>query len=156
MLEQNQANIQVPSTLVPLVGYNILIPNACIAEVFIAKTIVPIKQSPDWCLGQTEYKGNETLVVSLERIETPGRSLSPATAIVVKIKNPPDFSSAPDFGILANKTPHIVQANNHVLDIDYMPEISHQLALSYVKIKEKQAFIPDLQKLIGQFVSYCQ
>lgn len=151
MLEQTNSSIRVACTFIPLHGYNVLIPNACIDEVFKIGSIEPVKQSPVWCHGHCKYKNHEIMLINLEAIET-GASISPTNnAVAIKLKKPAEFSNSPDIGIFTAKIPHIIQANNYALEIEYKPEHTHTLALSYIKIKEKQAFIPDLKRLYKEF-----
>lgn len=155
MLEQSSSSIRVACTLVPLDGFNILLPNACIDEIFIANDIEPIKQSPDWCLGATRFKDSEILVISLEGIEKKQDLDAQAKNLIVKLKKPKEFSHLQDVGILARRVPHVLQANNYSLEVEYTPHKTHELAKSYIRIKDKQAFIPDVKRLIADYVSQC-
>lgn len=155
MLEQASSPIRIASTLIPLDGFNVLLPNACIDEVFFVENIDPIKQSPDWCVGATDFKGNKIIVISIESIENPNYTINKDKNLIIKIKKSDNYPNIPDFGILAYKTPNVVQANNHSLNIEYNPIKPHRLALSYVTIKDTQAIILDVNTLMSRYVLQC-
>ena len=132
-----------------------LIPNACIKEIFRIDSRQNIKRSPNWCMGLMEYKGQQIHLISLENIEQAGNAPTEDVRLAVLLNKPERYALKPDVAFVASEIPHIVQADSHSLETEYSPQASHTLALSYVKIKEKQAFIPDLERLFRDYSALC-
>jgi len=156
MLETANSAIHIASTIVPLHNDSVLLPNACIDEIFKVEHIKPIKQKLSWCPGFVDFKGEIIMLISLENIENKIEVSLAESNIAIKIKKTEEFSNLPNIAILAANTPHTLQASDYSLDKEYSPSSTHPLARCYVNIKEKQSFIPDLPRLYTEFASQIQ
>ena len=142
--------IQVACTLLTANGYNLLIPNACIEEIF-KPTSFGAEHLTAWCDYSTLFRGNKIYLLQLEYFthDNPGNSL-PAR-IAVRLKKNAAFPHLPDLAISTTTIPKTVQASDFSLEKAYQPRKTHPLAMSYVNINDKPAFIPDINRLFREF-----
>jgi len=141
------SSINVACTLIPVQSYNLLVPNQCVAEILIRPEIKGFNSPNTWCIGEVNWF-NETLpVVLFEKLEAPAKPIRGKKNIIVAVQFPLNNTEIIRFGILANHTPQVVQANNQTIDREINPRKTHDYALSYVSIGEKSALIPDLHRI---------
>ena len=57
---------QIASLLIPMIGKPLLVPNVAVAEIVGWEQPEKAEGSPDWLLGEVEWRGVTLPVVSLE------------------------------------------------------------------------------------------
>lgn len=65
-LKVQDQNKIVASLLVPVQNKSLLVPNVAIAEVVSIQNIEPAKETPPWCIGWIEWRGEHLPVLSFE------------------------------------------------------------------------------------------
>ena len=138
---------KVNCTLVPVQGFNLLIPNACIEEVLIRSDIKTNEGGSPGCIGWITWSNQSLPLISFENIdEKIGYTLG-KKSIIVLLRHFSKDSNIIYFGILANQIPQVIQANTQTLDKQLTPNSTHSYALSYVSISGKPAIIPDIPRI---------
>jgi len=141
-LEQEEETVRCLA--LPLVGNQLLVPNAVVAEVFAAEAISPAPDGPDWLLGTLAWRGEVLPVVCMEvalggtRLETGTRSK------IVVISALTASESLKYYAVLVQGIPHQVLASNSTVT----PETPINAALPFVavdlQVEGGRAFVPDL------------
>jgi len=130
--------------LLPLAGYNLLLPSVSIAEVLREATIRPEPDTPEWMAGTVEWRSVLLPLLSFEVLA--GESCSePAGRSRVAVFHALSRERSLDFyGILIQDIPHIVQARESGLTLLHSRE-EDKVVLSRVEIEGQLAVIPDLE-----------
>lgn len=155
-------SISVACTLIPVHGYNLLLPNQCISEIIIRSEIsqsnTSTNASDSWCIGETEWLSEKLPVIQFEKLNPSVKSnpIPGKNNIIVVVQFPLDDKKTSYFGILANQTPQVIQANNQTMDREINPKKTHDYALSYVQIKNKSTLIPDLLRIANSLQNNIQ
>ncbi len=139
----------VACTLVPVQGFNLLIPNQCIAEILTRPNIDKNNSSHNGCIGKTNWLNKKLPIILFEQLNTSEKLTTSHDKknIIIVIHFPLNKNESIHFGILMNQTPQVIPANNQTMDREINPKKTHQYALSYVQISGKSALIPDLQRI---------
>jgi len=141
------SSINVACTLIPIQGYNLLIPNHCIAEILIRAEIKHFNSPHSWRIGEVDWYEEKLPIIHFEKSEATAKLNPGKKNIIVAIQFPINKTEIIHFGILANQTPQVIQANNQTMDREINPRKTHNYALSYVLINSKSALIPDLHRI---------
>lgn len=151
MSERNlHSVVQVSCTLLSIKGFELLIPNACIDEVF-KPDLLSVEDISTWCHYSTLFRGKKVYLFHLENYLQDNPINAPFARIAVKLKKNTAFPRLPDLAIATSKMPKTIQASTFSLEKAYQPAKTHRLAMSYVTINDKPAFIPDIYRLFHEF-----
>jgi chemosensory pili system protein ChpC len=144
-LEEEQDTVRCLA--LPIVGEQILVPNAVVAEVFAADTVAALTDGPDWLLGSLTWRGSLLPLVCMEaalggaRPEVGGRS-----KIVVmstfSARQPLEY-----FAVLVQGIPHQVLASDLTVQLEAPINGARPFVAADLRVEGKQAFIPDLDAL---------
>jgi len=152
----SDTSINVACTLIPVQGYHLLLPNHCISEVLMCSNIEDYHSPSHWCIGQVPWMHEKRPIVSFEKLEANIQLANKKKSIIIILQLPtsgsgPGSQSSNNemfhFGLLANRIPQVVQANEQSLDREINPTNPHHYAMSYVMINGKPALIPDIQRI---------
>ena len=130
---------------------SILLPNSCIKEVFISADI-NLSPNKNYVVGNINWKGQDIPLLSLETEAINDVSATNIKKIIVVVESQNNQRDKHVCGIVARRVPQVVQANIHSIEKNLTPKIFHDLALSYITIKGKPAFIPDMQRLVNDYL----
>ena len=62
---------ELSCVIIPLQGLQLLLPSVCIAEILPWRRIKPLKDGPEWCLGELGWRGEAVPVIRFERLNQP-------------------------------------------------------------------------------------
>lgn len=133
----------------PIVGQQILVPNAVVAEVFAAQAISPVSSGPPWLLGSLSWRGSVLPLVCMEaalggaRLEVGGRS----KIVVMHALSGND--TLKNFAVLVQGIPHQVLATDHTVRLETPINGARPFVAADLQVEGEQAFIPDLETLEG-------
>ena len=128
----------------PIVGEQILVPNAVVAEVLAADAVSPADGGPDWLLGSLTWRGSALPLVCMEaalggaRLEVGARSkivIMHATSASESLKN---------YALLVQGIPHQVLATDHSVVLDTSVNGARPFVAADLQVEGERAFIPDL------------
>ncbi len=143
-----EAEQELYSLLVPLVGDRLIVPRACVAEVVRFSRPEGREGSHGWLSGTIGWNGRELPVVSFEGTlgkETP--AVTGRTRVVVFLASTGQLKTG-YFGVLTQGFPQLVRVNRDVLRLeatDGWPDEAP--VLCRVKMINEFPLIPDLEKL---------
>ncbi|MEO1201696.1 MAG: chemotaxis protein CheW [Pseudomonadota bacterium] len=142
------AEEELYSLLVPLVGDRLIVPRACVAEVVRFSRPEGRESTHDWLSGTISWNGRELPVVSFEG--TLGKDVPAVTGrtrVVVFLASTGQLNTG-YFGVLTQGFPQLVRVNRDVLRLeatDGWPDEAP--VLCRVKMINEFPLIPDLEKL---------
>ncbi len=146
------SDTEVRSVLVPIVGTELLLPNASIAEIAGYSEPAPIADAPDWVLGNILWHGWEVPVISFGALteRQPGEPVDEARICIIKslVVN----QKMPYVGILAQGFPRLVTVTE--AGLTEVPESDSHIAIAgQCVLGDREAVIPDLDR-VGQLVAH--
>lgn len=142
-----QAEEIVRSQIITLNGFNLVLPNTCIAEVINYIEPTPVEDAPEWFLGNILWRGITIPIVSFEVAnEVPQPDTSGSIRIAV-LNGVSGEETLPFYGIVVQGIPRLVTLKES--DIRENDHTDHELPLvvSQVEMDDLEAVIPDQQKL---------
>jgi chemosensory pili system protein ChpC len=128
----------------PIVGGQILIPSAVVAEVYAMDAVSPATGGPDWLLGNIIWRGSELPLVCMEaalgapRLEAGIRS----KAVVMKAQSASE--TLKHFAVLVQGIPHQVLATGHSVAPEIAIDGPRPFVAMDLQVEGEQAFIPDM------------
>ena len=143
-----EAEEELYSLLVPLVGDRLIVPRACVAEVVRFSRPEGGENAQSWLSGTISWNGRELPVVSFEG--TLGKDVPAVTGrtrVVVFLASTGQLKTG-YFGVLTQGFPQLVRVNRDVLKLeatDGWPDEAP--VLCRVKMINEFPLIPDLEKL---------
>lgn len=131
----------------PLIGNQLLVPNALVAEVVAADSVTPADGGPEWLLGYLPWRGSELPLVGLETALDGTRLVpGPRSKIVVLNALSGDRSLA-HYAVLVQGIPHQVLASERTLELDDSVADARPFVAAELRIDGERAFIPDLDSV---------
>lgn len=141
-MEQDESAVRCLA--LPIVGEQLLVPNAVVAEVFAADAISPAVGGPDWLLGSLTWRGRVLPLVCMEaalggiRLE-----VGPRSKIVVMNAISAN-ESLKNFAVLVQGIPHQVLATDHTVRLETPINGARPFVAADLHVEGEQAFVPDL------------
>lgn len=139
---------RVRSTIIPLDGMELLLPNAVVAEVIDYHKPEEVPNSPNWYLGRYSWRGKLLPVVSFERIV--GKTLNRVWErgrIVVLYGLGDKRRLLPYYGLVAQDLPRLSHVGASNIEAD-KGGISHKLIAANVVVDGGRASIPDVDAVV--------
>ncbi len=136
---------ELPTFQVPLQKLNLLLPNACVAEIIPYEPLQRVQDTPDWFLGLLGWRGISVPVISFEMLtdERANFSLiSVASASLVVVRTVSGSEELPYFSIVAQALPRLMRLSGDQLFETSEP--TEATELMKVRVGEEIASIPDI------------
>lgn len=136
---------RIRSLWVPLRGFNLLLPNAAVAEIGSYRTPRSFSGMPDWFLGMVRWRGREIPVISFESLCGFECSSNPVFSRLMIVNPVRTDSTVANFAIVTAGLPGLVQLDNDMVD-----EVNNYVKdglKCMVRIGSEEAAIPDLDYL---------
>ena len=136
---------ELPTFQVPLQKLNLLLPNACVAEIIPYEPLQRVQETPDWFLGLLGWRGISVPVISFEMLTEERASfslISVASASLVVVRTVSGSEELPYFAIVAQALPRLMR-----LSADQLfetPESNEVTEPMKVRVGEAIASIPDI------------
>lgn len=128
----------------PIVGDQVLVPNAVVAEVFAAEEIAPAQGGPEWLLGSLDWRGRRLPLVCMEAALGGRRPEAGARAKVVVMKALTRDPGLTNYAVLVQGIPHQVLATGQLLTREAPVNGARPFVAADLQVDGRQAFIPDL------------
>ena len=146
MSEAELTTEEIRAVLMPIGEAQVLLPNATLAEVISYRDPRPLEQSPEWMIGQIEWRQVSVPVVSLAAaLGLRTESLGHRSRIAVCNTLGTD-SQLPFIGIAVDSIPRLTRVNGGNVEGREVADES-TLVLKRVKVAGEDALIPDLDEL---------
>ncbi len=128
----------------PIVGEQILVPNAVVAEVFTAGAVSPPGDGPQWLLGSLVWRDRVLPLVCMEAALGGTRLEVGARSKIVVINALSANESLETYAVLVQGIPHQVLATNHTLRLETPENGARPFVAADLRVEGERAFIPDL------------
>lgn len=139
-----QGDDTVRCLALPIVGEQILVPNAMVAEVFAAEEVFPAAGGPDWLLGSVTWRGRMLPLVCMEAAVGGSRLEVGRRSKVVVINTFTASQPLENFAVLVQGIPHQVLATDHTVELDTPINGARPFVAADLRVEGEQAFIPDM------------
>jgi chemosensory pili system protein ChpC len=141
------ADTEIRTIVAPLMTGNLLLPNVTVAELMGFVVPEPLKEGPEWVLGELVWHGWQVPVISIEPllVQGHGNSVSSKARILI-IKTLGESTQVNYIGLIIQGLPRLrkVTANNLV---EHERGKQPDLVFSRVSIDDLDAIVPDIGKL---------
>lgn len=141
-----QAESIVRTQIIPLTGMNLVLPNTCIAEVINYSKPSPVEDSPDWYLGNVNWRGISIPIVSFEKAneaKAARKSKSTRIAVLNGVSGNEELSF---YGVIVQGIPRLASLEESGIK-EIKPAVELPLALAHATVEEQDAVIPDQVKI---------
>lgn len=138
--------------LLPLDGFNLLLPTVSVAEMVPYEMPFRGDKGPSWYLGEFYWRNVAVPLISYESMngeDNPGVSTRARVAILNCTGQSDDL---PFLGVVTQGIPRLAQVENeHITETS--KEMGHQFDLMKVQIAAEEAIIPDLPGIESAYLS---
>ena len=136
------------SFIIPLLSGQAILPNSLMIEVLPFATPLKVENAPAWMAGIMLWRSRNVPLVSLERLvyETTPKPETHARIIIIhSLQGNPRLSH---FGLLSEDAPRLINLERTEI-VEQVTQLQPPRTgvLSWVRIKEQAAFIPDIDAI---------
>lgn len=143
---------EVRSVLIPIVGTDLLLPNASIAEIVGYSTPETIADAPDWILGNIMWHGWQVPVISFGMLTEMQQREPVEGARICILKSLTVIQKMPYVGVLTRGFPRLVTVTEAGMT-ELPGEDRHIAVAGQCVLGDREAVVPDLDR-IGQLVAH--
>ena len=133
--------------VLPIVGGQILLPNAMVSEVYAADAVSPATGGPDWLLGRVIWRGSELPLVCMEAALGGARLEAGPRSKVVIIRALCASEALKNFAVLVQGIPHQILAADHSVTVRAPINGARPFVALDLQVEGEQAFIPDMDAI---------
>jgi len=141
-LEQDENTVRCLA--LPIVGEQILVPNAVVAEVFAAGAVSPAADGPQWLLGSLIWRGRVLPLMCMEAALGGTRLEVGARSKIVVMNALSASESLENYAVLVQGVPHQVLATDDTLQLETPVNGARPFVAVDLQVEGERAFIPDL------------
>lgn len=123
----------------------VLLPNAIIAEVVSYKELKPIANSPNWLLGEMNWRGYNLPVICFNSLSTGVHSRSAKLGRVAVIKALGNIEKMPYFAMIVSGVPRLQLVTQGDLQVHQTDENENNAIASRVTIQDEMSEIPNIR-----------
>ena len=141
------ANKEIRTIVAPLLSGHVLLPNVTVAELMGFVLPEPLKEGPDWILGELIWHGWQVPVIAIEPLLNQGQGNSVTSkARIMIIKTLAESTQVNYIGLIIQGLPRLRKVTAETLQEKETGD-HPDVVFSKVTIDELDAIIPDLGKL---------
>ena len=123
----------------------VLLPNALIAEVVSNKEISGINNTPNWLLGNINWRGYHIPVICYATLSTGKKVKTDSKGRVAVIKSLGDIEGMPYFALIVNGVPRLHLVTQGDLQVHEAEENDSNAIASKVTINDEMSEIPNIR-----------
>lgn len=137
---------ELSCVVIPAGKRRLLLPNVCVAEIVPWRRIKEVRDTPDWCLGITGWRGITIPVLNYAAFTGEAATATPRCLVVMNRAR--SREGQPFYAMAAEALPYMVQLS----DEDLRGDNSNlgEADVMAVKMGAETAFIPDLEYIETQ------
>jgi len=139
-----QAEDAVRCLALPIVGENILVPNAMVAEVLSANAVSLAVGGPEWLLGNIAWRSTALPLVCMEAALGGARCEVGTRSKVVVLNALSENDLLENYAVLVQGIPHQVLATEQTVVRDTPINGARPFVAVDLRVEGERAFIPDL------------
>lgn len=125
----------------------VLLPNAIIAEVVSYKELTSIESTPNWLLGNFNWRGYDVPVICYQTLVTGISSSKTKNGRVAVIKALGDIEVLPYFAMVVNGVPRLQLVTQGDLQVHDVDKSDSNAIASRVTIQDEMSEIPNIRFL---------
>lgn len=133
--------------MIGVTGGRLLLPNATVAEVITFALPEQVPGAPEWLIGRIRWRGWRVPLISYARMAGLAQNEGELGAKVVVLKALGGNQRHSYFAILTQGFPRLVTVSSDQLETLEDEAALPEGALMRVKLRDEQAFIPDLNRI---------
>lgn len=133
--------------MIGVTGGRLLLPNATVAEVITFVLPEQVPGAPDWLIGRIRWRGWRVPLISYARMADLAQTEGELGAKVVVLKALGGNQRHSYFAILTQGFPRLVTVSSDLLEMQDEDAALPEGALMRVKLRDEEAFIPDLNRI---------
>ncbi len=141
-MEQDQDTVRC--LVLPIVGEQILVPNAVVAEVSAAAAVTAPGGGPEWLLGSLTWQGRVLPLVCMEAALGGTRVEAEARSKIVIMNVLSASESLKNYAVVLQGIPHQVLARDHTVKLETPTNGARPFVAADLQVEGERAFIPDL------------
>lgn len=147
-----KARDEVRGLLVPLDGFNLVVPDSVVLQVLSAKEYTDITDGPKWLMGIVDWQKHLIPVLSFE--VAAGRNYEkPEDMLLLVLKSLNDREKIPFYAFFLSGIPHPVRFDQDNLSAVEKASSGSPLILAEVLVYGEQSSIPNLDVLEEMLMS---
>lgn len=137
----------IRGVMIGVTGGRLLLPNATVAEVITFVLPEQVPGAPDWLIGRIRWRGWRVPLISYARMADLAQTEGELGAKVVVLKALGGNQRHSYFAILTQGFPRLVTVSSDLLEMQDEDAALPEGALMRVKLRDEEAFIPDLNRI---------
>jgi chemosensory pili system protein ChpC len=144
---------EVASLLIPLQGQTILLPNVTVAEIIPAASVQAIENSPNWYLGNFQWRELTVPLLSLEALNGDTVSSMNSRARFAVLNTTGLHSDLPFIAIITQGLPRLARVSEDEIRVREDSE-NRRYDLMHVSWAGEYTLIPDITAIEQTFLEY--
>ena len=133
---------------------NVVIPNALVAEIISVKDVVEGKNTPDWFLGNMNWRGEDVPLLSFEAAagdEVSKVNLNTQAVVLYAVGKGGEDVESPYLGLVMSGVPHVSRFAREQITIDSESEDQekHPMVAQRVRINGARVSILDVDAMVS-------
>ncbi len=123
----------------------VLLPNAIIAEVISYNELIDIQGSPNWLLGNMNWRGYDVPVICYDTLSSGNKTQMKPTKRVAIIKALGNIEKLPYFALVVNGVPRLQLVTQGDLQVHEMDKNDSNAVASKVTIQDEMSEVPNIR-----------
>lgn len=144
---------EVASLLIPLQGHTILLPNVTVAEIIPSSPVQPIENSPQWYLGNFQWRELTVPLLSFEALNGEAVPAIHARARFAVLNTTGLHNDLPFIAILTQGLPRLARVSEDEISAREDSE-NRRYDLMHVSWAGEYTLIPDVTAMEQTFLEY--
>lgn len=143
---------EIASLLVPMQGYQLLLPNVSVAEIVPVAPVTPESDSPAWWLGRCRWRDLAVPLISIEALNGYSKSaMHPRTRFAV-LNTTGVSEHLPFLAIVTQGLPRLARVTEE--EIVALEQETKSFELMQVSWAGEEAVIPDIERIEREILGY--
>ena len=131
---------------------NVVIPNALVAEIISVKDVVEGENTPDWFLGNMNWRGEGVPLLSFEAAagdEVSKVNLNTQAVVLYAVGKGGEDVKSPYLGLVMSGVPHVSRFAREQITIDSEDQEEHPMVAQKVRINGARVSILDVDAMVS-------
>ena len=131
---------------------NVVIPNALVAEIISVKEVVESENTPDWFLGNMNWRGEGVPLLSFEAAagEVVSKvNLNTQAVVLYAVGKDGEDVKSPYLGLVMSGVPHVSRFSREQITIDSEDQEEHPMVAQKVRINGARVSILDVDAMVS-------
>jgi chemosensory pili system protein ChpC len=150
---ENMKVQEIASLLIPMRGYQLLLPNVSVAEIVPVSQVAPVEDAPLWYLGTCSWREQHVPLLSFEALNGEPKAEAHARTRFAVLNATGTSDDLPFIAIICQGLPRLARVNEEeITPHDHEEPKTYQLM--QVSWAGEEAIIPDLARIERAVLEY--